>query len=401
MNYCPRCGAHLDAGDLFCSMCGYDVAARARSESLDFADSAAPRVFGLSLGHAYYLSGTGILDFKILTWPVALLVGVASTAIAAAVGFLLGAQSVFVYGSLWLLAFLPLLDEYRWRRVRRLQGYTLDQLSKLSQSPATPWESVGWATFNRSKRGLRCDLNSIPRSMTVQSGDVQAVEGYLRSMLGNRFGAADGRRSRLRMPSFTTTVVILFLASQAFLLLGALTPLSPGESQTYTTIYNTLENSVSGASPLQEYTLIFANNIQVALGVAFPGFGLLANAISSFNTGCIVQVISVEQGLVTPAVLTTLYLLPHTWIEELGYAVAMGGTLCYGFRWNGSRLNDLSNRLQRSSTKWVLSFAGAAILLLVADLFEVTEPFFGLGALLLWIPVAAALVAYSRRRTRV
>ena len=65
------------------------------------------------------------------------------------------------------------------------------------------------------------------------------------------------------------------------------------------------------------------------------------------------------------------------------YPTAAGVTLYYLFNWNATPIHEMSDRLKRGSVRLSLSFAGVALLLTIAAIFEVSEPYLGGAALLL------------------
>ena len=201
---------------------------------------------------------------------------------------------------------------------------------------------------------------------------------------------------------FWTLVLLLFIVGQATLILAAVLPFFPGEEQTYITILNNTRSSIAGATFIGEFQAIFFNNLQVALGGAIPFFGALTYGIANYNTGRVVQAIALtNQPQVQPyAVLVSLYILPHTWVEESAYPIATMAGIFALTKWRSSSPTEFARWLNRGSAKLILALLGAAAILVAAGLIETLTTYIGYDAIALWVPMFILAYSWSRFRRR-
>lgn len=131
--------------------------------------------------------------------------------------------------------------------------------------------------------------------------------------------------------------------------------------------------------------LIVANNLRVALLEMIPVVGLILLPISIFTSGVIVQGFAISKA-VPPAVAAFSYLLlPFTYVELSAYAVAfVSGTMII-VAWR-------KKRLHREARVFVVELAAVAVILAVAATMETITIFSPVAGLLLWLPLAGAMV---------
>jgi uncharacterized membrane protein SpoIIM required for sporulation len=355
---------------------------------------------GINRKKVYFAHEYGILRVDGTSSPLLLasLVGFIGAFAAIAV---LNLDSFIAIGIVLVLLAAPIADEARYRELKKLVASSPDEVRE-RKGVLFDWPSIESATLTGNK--LRFKSSGRPaETFRIDPPDLPRTGETLAARLGPRMTQKGGSRVRSFITSYSVMFVSLFLLSQAFLLFATLTPFFRGEEATYVSLVNSQKQTLQGASPVQELAAIFMNNIQVALISFVPFLGTFTLSVSSYNTGRALQIIAaqINPPLSTSGALAVLYILPHTWVEEIGYPLA--GALGYYVltHWNTVSFTDLSNRWRRGSTKFVLSFGGIALILAFAATLEVIEPSLGVNALLLWLPVLAVGYGLARRWLRV
>jgi len=247
-----------------------------------------------------------------------------------------------------------------------------------------------WFTSANPKRKL---------SVTFDQNDAPLVEMVLNSS-GVRYSWRPPRLPPL-LTRFWTLTLLMFVAGQVILILAATLPFFPGEQQFYTTILNNTKAQIEGTTFIGEFQAIFMNNIQVAWGGALPFLGTVIYGVALYNTGRVVQVIAISnQPYPVPpyAVLISLYLLPHAWVEEVAYPIATVAGLLALTRWRSVSPTEFARRKNRGSTKLVLALGGATIILMVAAFFEVLATYVGYVTIFLWAPLIILYYLWMRNR---
>jgi len=154
---------------------------------------------------------------------------------------------------------------------------------------------------------------------------------------------------------------------------------------------------------MEAFKAIFVNNLQVAWGGMLPVLGQLSFGLASYNTGRVIQVIAISDNYPPSVVLITLYLLPHTWVEESAYPMATAAGLLAVTIWRSVSPREFARRVNWGSWKLVFAMCGVALILVAAGLIETAGLYLGTGELLLWIPVGIAvffMVAWTHARRR-
>jgi len=397
MNFCPNCGAKVQDEQSYCGSCGYDLLTRAALAPSDHIAEAPLSPRGLGWNSEYIVTPEGILKVRIRSDLFVIPVVLLALPFAILLGVTIQAVSPWFFVMAWFLIAVPLFDEFKWRKLEEMGVLSPDELAALLGSLAIPWSSIRSARL----RGRMLWISSIgPRlrgSMAFDEKEVPALERTLSSRLGERFQRLAPRRATALRSNLPALVLGVFIVCQLLLVMAAVLPFFPGEESYYASILNSVKQSVTYAPVVQQYRLILLNNVQVALGSGVPGFGLFPLLLADYNTGRIIQVIAIQANVPASLEIVNLFLYPHTWVEELSYAVAAGASLYYLFNWNATSIGEMPDRLKRSSVRLSLSFVCVAVMLSIAALLEVAEPHLGGGALLLWVPLGLGVIL-SRQR---
>ncbi len=400
MNFCPDCGTPVQAEQSFCRNCGLDLRARESAESPGAPPKNQLAARGIGNNAEYFVTSDGLLKVRIRSEVFVILVGLMAVPVALILGLSFLATSPFFYAMVWFLVAAPVYDEFKWGRLKAIGGLSIDELAGRKGSALIPWSYISRAQL----RGKSLSIFSKPNTRTsvrFDQSDVPFLERSLASRLGDRFRSIAPRRMPAVMSSLPRLVLVLFIASQVVFGLAAVLPFFPGEEQVYAAALASLRQGVTNAPLIQAYKEIYLNNAQLAVGTGFPGFGLFTLFASSYNTGRVLQVIAIQANVPAPLVIFNLFLYPHTWLEESSYAIASGAGVYFLANWNAGSITEMSDRMKRSSVRLSLCFVAVALLLGLADLFEVAEPPLGAAALLLWIPLGIGAFLLRRRLARI
>lgn len=398
MNYCPNCGAPLGVGQNFCRNCGLDVREPPQTGQVQILQEV-PDVRGLGRNEVVYLTQGGLFGVEFRSGITLFLAFLMPLLMLSVAYYLIQTGSLAVYATIWMATSLLLYDELRWRGLRNLGKYPPSNTGEKRKSWMAPWQSIRMVDWNG--RTLWFATIDPTRKVTVTFDENVAplVERTLNSW---RVRYA-WRPSRLpkAFSRFWTLALLLFVISQAILILAATLPFFPGEVQMYNTILNNTKSGVTGATFAEAFRAIFLNNIQVAWGGMIPFLGQLSFGIASYNTGRVIQAIAISDNLPSSVILVSLYLFPHTWIEESAYPIATVAGFLAITKWRSVAPDEFTRRLNRGSTKLALAMGGVVLILFVAGLIETTGLFIGLGEILFWIPLGVGyflLVTRLRRR---
>jgi uncharacterized membrane protein SpoIIM required for sporulation len=171
----------------------------------------------------------------------------------------------------------------------------------------------------------------------------------------------------------------------------------------YNTILNSTRSQVAGATFMEAFKAIFVNNLEVAWAGILPVLGQLSFGLASYNTGRVIQAIAISDNYSPSVVLISLYLFPHTWVEESAYPIATAAGLLAVTKWRSVSPSEFAHRVNWGSWKLVLAMVGVTLILIAAGVIETAGLYFGIGELLLWIPVgivAFFIVTWTRTRRR-
>lgn len=399
MNYCPNCGAPVEGGQNFCRNCGLDIRERVELDETQTRPEV-PIVRGLGRNTVVYVTREGLLGVGIGSVALYSLALLAPLAIVTAVYYGTQISALTVYVTVWVTASALLYDELRWRGMHKL-GDEPPELGGARRSWLMSWQSIRMADWNGKTLWLTSVSPRRKLSITFDRRDAPLVERRLSSW-GIRYSWRPPRIS----PSFTrfsTLVLSLFIAGQVILVLAAVLPFFPGEEQLYSTIVSHTRNQIAGATFIGEFEAIFFNNIQVAWGGAIPFLGVLTYSIASYNTGRAIQAIAITANphpLPSYAVLFSLYLLPHTWVEESAYPIATVAGILAFTRWRSVSPREFAQRPNWGSTKLAIALGATTTILAAAGLIETLTTYVGYSIIVLWAPLVVLLYSVIRNRRR-
>jgi uncharacterized membrane protein SpoIIM required for sporulation len=354
-------------------------------------------VRGLGRNTIAYLTQEGLFCVELRSDTLLFLAFLIPLPALVAIYYVIRSGTLAVYATLWLATSLLLYDELRWRGLRSLSGNIPENQDK-RHSWLIPWQSIRLADWNGKTLWFSA-ASSRKFSVTFDRDDGPLVEKALTSW-GVRYSWRPPRFPRV-LTRFSTLALLLFVISQIILILAATLPFFPGEEQLYTTIVNNTRSQISGTTFFGEFRAIFLNNIQVAWGGALPFIGTLSFGIASYNTGRAVQAIAIGAQVPSSLVLASLYLLPHTWIEESAYPIATASGLLAVTKWRSVSPTDFNRISSWGSTKLALTLGGVALILMAAGFFEVLVDYLGYDVIALWVPLGiVCYLIFMRDRNR-
>jgi len=321
--------------------------------------------------------------------------------ILAAVYLVIQEGALAVYATAWIALSLVIYDELRFVGFRRLSEYSPLAPQQGRTFWLVPWQSLRMVDWNGRTLWFTSTNPARKLSVTFDHDDAPLVEQSLTSW-GVRFSLKSPRLPRA-LTRFGTLALILFVVSQLILVLAATLPFFPGEEQMYNTILSNTRSQVQSATFMYAFESIFVNNVQVAWGGMLPVLGQLSFGLASYNTGRVIQVIALthQPPYPTSVVLLSLYLLPHTWVEESAYPIATVAGLMAITRWRSVSPGEFARRANWGSWKLIFAMVGVALILVAAGLIETAGLYLGAGELILWIPVGVVVciaIALSHAR---
>ena len=406
MQHCTNCGKEALPTDRFCLNCGFPVVTEgiARPFDLNLRERiqgeqglGAPKtkfVRGLSRNAIVHLTQEGLFGTKIRSEALLSLALVLPLPLVMAAYYFVQAGALDVYVIAWITISGVLYDELKWRSLRRLEATTTGAPQTGRGSWSVRWSSVRMADWNGRTLWLSSTDPIRKISITFNHDDVPLVEQSLASW-GVRHSWKPPRLPPT-LSRFWVLALLLFVLGQAILISAATLPFFPGEEQMYNTVLNNTRSQFTNSTFIGQFRDIFFNNIQIAWGGMVPVLGQLSFGVASYNTGRVIQVIAVGAQIQPSVILASLYLLPHTWIEESAYPIATVAGLFAITKWRSVAPTEFSRRLNRGSTKLALSIVGVGLILLAADFIETAGLYLGFGEVLFWIPVGVGYYLYAR-----
>ena len=397
MNYCPNCGAQLEGAETFCSGCGFNLKDRETAGAQGH--PATPVMRGLGRNALVFVTQEGLRGVEIRSTATLVLAVLAPLVVLSVVYYEVQAGAVAVYVTVGATAAALLYDWLRWQGGRSL-GAEPPGPDAATKSWLVPWTGVRMADWNGRTLWFTSADPWKKLSVTFDRNDGPLVEEALNSR-GVRYSWRPPRLPTF-LTKFSTLALLVFVMGQVILVLAAVLPFFPGEEQVYSTIASNARNQITGTTFFGEFQALFFNNIQVALGGAIPFLGTLTYGIASYNTGRAVQAIAMTyqpHPLPPPFGLLSLYILPHTWVEESAYPIATVAGLLGFTKWRSVSPGDFLRRSNWGSAKLALALGGAAAILVVAGLIETLTSYVGIAILALWFPIGV-LLYLARRRWR-
>jgi len=385
------------ATDQFCLNCGQSLERLSNQTEPAPSPELALPVPAMNTSNLYLIGEQGLLKVGTMFPMIAVTIGL---------GIFLGLTLAAISGLNWValtvilsLIIAPIVGEMRARRLAGLAGLSYEELAARAGVQTIPWSSIEVMRVTGRKLAFKTDDGWV--SSTVETADAERLGNRAPSILGERFAKTPEQPPRFSpLAKFLLLTMVILVVSELILAAASLSPFLVGEQSRYATIYNNTEASL-GSNVYQQWWGIFQNNVQVALYGFVPALGSFFLGFSSYNTGRIIQVIGVLNHVSPSGVLLVLFILPHTWVEELSYplAAALG---YYSLTWRHQSYAEFSNWKTRASTKVTLGFAIVAFILAIAATLEVSEEGLGLWALLLWVPVVlGAFYAFIKLRPRI
>jgi uncharacterized membrane protein SpoIIM required for sporulation len=188
-----------------------------------------------------------------------------------------------------------------------------------------------------------------------------------------------GRWLQLATLAFFLELVVFFLIT--------VSPMSSSQAQTLATQGNQLVSSVRQEPYINTIFEIFTNNFRIASIELVPVLGWLIFGSSTYLTARIIEAFALANPppLPGPAVMFSLLLLPHSWIELPAYAVATMQSILLVYSIFKRRFKF---ELARTLFVWLL----LAVELFIAAVFEATEinlESYGALPLVTWLPFFA------------
>ena len=395
MNFCPSCGAQLEADQNFCRRCGYDIRGRLGASGPPQEATQLAPVYGMDARQLFVLGDEGITSIGTGTW-ILFLAAIGAFVFVVAMTTSFSDVVVLPTAIALILILLPIVNEFRHRRLASLLRLPRASLLTSEGKASIPWESVSFMsikgkTLTYEVGGKRC-------TMAIEASDIPSLSAKAASTLGARFVLLPERRMLSGPTKFLILTLSLFVLTQALLIAASVTPFLPGEEARYSVAVNSTRASISGVPIVEEFGIIFFNNVQVALLSLVPGLGLLTLSASSYNTGRVIQVIALQDGVSPSYLLSFLYMLPHSWVEELCYPLAGALGFYALLEWRRITYKEFSVWWKRERLS--LGFAVIAGTLAFAAALEVAEPQLGSYALYLWGPVLVGAYLFIKFRSR-
>ena len=330
----------------------------------------------------FVFSDEGVTSIGAATWaPYVLAVGVIVLVVAIAAFF--PAVAALPTAIAAVLVLVPIANKLRHRRLESLLHLPRADLLAKRGAASTPWESISFMSVKG--KTLRMEAGGKGHTLAIEASDVPALSAKVASTLGAKFDVLPERKLLSGTMKFLILALSLFVLTQVVLVAASVAPFFPGEEARYTVVVNSTRASFSGAPIVVQFGQIFLNNVQVALLSLVPGYGSLLLTLASYNTGRVIQVIALQDAVSPPYVLAVLYVLPHSWVEEMSYPLADALGIYALLEWRRMTYKDFSIWWKRERLS--LGFAAIAGMLAVAATLEVAEPQMGFFALFLWVPV--------------
>lgn len=173
--------------------------------------------------------------------------------------------------------------------------------------------------------------------------------------ISNFWEKSSSKRKRI-YSAIIFLIIAIFITSS-----GLLVPLNQEEAEL---INNNLNETLSSLNPESGMVqFIFGNNFMICILMFIPVVGPLFGFFVLFNTGVVINAISIAQGYPSVIVIIALFLTPVAWIEYTAYSTALSESL-----WLFKRI--LKKRGRKEFRIACIFIAFCAILLLIGAIVE-------------------------------
>jgi len=149
---------------------------------------------------------------------------------------------------------------------------------------------------------------------------------------------------------------------------GMLIPINQEEAELINNNLNQTVGSLSQKGGIVQF--IFGNNFMICLLMFIPILGPLFGFYALFNTGIVINAISIAEGYPSGLVFVALFLTPVAWIEYAAYSTAISESI-----WLFKRLLEKRGKIELKITCLFISIC--AVLLLLGAIIETIIIFFG------------------------
>jgi len=202
--------------------------------------------------------------------------------------------------------------------------------------------------------------------------------------------AVERRRTSLTRELIRRRRVVFFglaFAVELTVFFGAmLYPMEPARQQALLEQANALIGSTSQQGPVGAFSLIFGNNVRVALLEMIPVAGAVLFFVSIFTTGQVIQALAFSSHLPGPVFGLALFFFPFAVFELSAYAIAVASGSMLLVAWRRRTLG-------RELRVFVLEAALVVAAVLVAAAMETVGIVDPLASFALWLPTAVGLTA--------
>lgn len=181
-------------------------------------------------------------------------------------------------------------------------------------------------------------------------------------MIRNIWNNSSPKRKRILSASIILVIALLVTA------LGMLVPINQEEAELINNNLNQTVSSLSQEGGIVQF--IFGNNFMICLLMFIPIIGPLLGFYALFNTGIVINAISITEGYPPALVFIALFLTPVAWIEYTAYSTAISESV-----WLFKRLIQKRGRKELKITSIFVSIC--AVLLLLGAIVETIIIFIG------------------------
>lgn len=181
-------------------------------------------------------------------------------------------------------------------------------------------------------------------------------------MIRNIWNKSSPKRKRILSAIAILVIAVLVTTS------GMLIPISQEDAEIINNNLNQTVSSLNQDGGIVQF--IFGNNFMICLLMFIPIFGPLLGFYALFNTGIVINAISIAEGFPPSLVFVALFLTPVAWIEYTAYSTALSESV-----WLFKRILEKRGKKELKITSILISIC--AVLLLFGAIIETIIIFFG------------------------